>query len=111
MSDFLTRLAARALQQTPVLQPLVPAWRSPLEWVDEIEAEIEPPMRRSAMTAPPRAGLGMDQSLTVANPAVAIATTPAVVEHARSPGVLTVPKAEPAAVPVPASSLRNVMTP
>ena len=29
MSDFLTRLAGRALQQTPVLAPLVAPWTAP----------------------------------------------------------------------------------
>jgi hypothetical protein len=39
MSDFLTRLAGRALQQTPVLAPRVPAWSSPLESSEPVLGE------------------------------------------------------------------------
>ena len=57
MSDFLTRLAGRALRQTPVLEPLVPARNPPLDSAepvledDEIRLAVAPARRGADCTA------------------------------------------------------------
>jgi hypothetical protein len=53
VSDFLTRLAGRALQQTPVLEPLLAAWTAPL--IDDVEPEQDPVLPAPATTLPVRA--------------------------------------------------------
>src|SRR5712691_10509524 len=46
MSDFLSRLAGRALRQTPVLEPLVASWHAPL--APALEAPDEQEVHRSS---------------------------------------------------------------
>jgi hypothetical protein len=41
MSDFLSRLAGRALRQTPVLEPLVASWQAPLEAGEMLAPDFE----------------------------------------------------------------------
>jgi hypothetical protein len=52
VSDFLVRLAGRALRQTPVLEPLVASLHAPLEVSSPLAPEHEAEVHRSARGAP-----------------------------------------------------------
>ncbi len=55
MSDFLTRLAGRALRQIPVLEPLAPSWTTPLAVApetEEVEAQVQHGVWPAAVAMP-----------------------------------------------------------
>jgi hypothetical protein len=108
MTDFLTRLAGRALRQTPVLEPLVASWTAPVDDIDSPEAFDEPGWaeRPAAVHQPRRAPGGRVATQAPVPGAVAVAPGSSAapvrrVAH-REPAAAMQPQEQPAEVEVEA---------